>query len=91
MAKVTLYEDIEYGGDKLVLTKSDPNLDDRLLWLDFNDELSSFKVESGHVQFFSNSNYGGVASRVFNAGEKINWVENVGITNDSVSSVSVWG
>jgi hypothetical protein len=91
MAKVTLYEDIEYGGDKLVLTKSDPNLDDRPLWFDFNDELSSFKVESGHVRFYSSSNYGGVESRVFNAGEKINWVENVGITNDSVSSVSLWG
>jgi hypothetical protein len=52
MAKVTLYEDIEYGGDKLVLTKADGNLDDRLLWLDFYDELSFFKVESGHAQFF---------------------------------------
>lgn len=90
MAKVRLYEDIEFGGHEKVLTKSDKNLSERFWW-DFNDELSSFIVESGHAQFFSNSNYGGVASRVFNAGEKVHWVEAVGITNDSVSSVHIWG
>ena len=90
MAKVVLFEDINFGGDQKVLYTSDNNLDE-WGWWDFNDEVSSFIVEEGNAQFFSNPNYGGWASRDFGPGERVAWVEEVGIGNDSISSVELWG
>ena len=83
---VTIYEDIDFGGALQTFYYSDSNLVDD----GWNDYTSSFIVESGYVQFFEDINYGGEASDVFGPGS-YSWVEDVGIPNDSISSISIWG
>jgi hypothetical protein len=92
MAVVVLYEHSGFKGDQITLTGSDRNLNDNSGWFDWNpnDEISSFKVLSGYVQFHQHADYKGWESPVFGVGE-YRWVEAVGIGNDAISSVEVWG
>lgn len=85
MSEVVLFEHINFHGAHKHLYGSEPNLaapGDSF----FNDKTSSFVIVSGSWQFFRDINYSGPASNVFGPG-RYNWVESVGIPNDSVSSV----
>lgn len=85
MSQVILFEHKEMHGAHKHLFASEPNLnapDDNF----FNDRLSSFVIVSGQWQFFEHADYQGAASAVFGPGV-YHWVEDVGIKNDSVSSV----
>lgn len=85
MSGVILFEHINFRGGHKHVVASEPNLasaDDRF----FNDRISSFVIESGRWQFFRDVNFTGPSSNVFGPGQ-YNWVENVGIPNDSVSSL----
>jgi len=85
MAEIVLFEHSNFRGAHKHLYGSESNLDspdDKF----FNDKISSFVVLSGTWQFFRDINFAGPASNVFGPG-RFNWVEDVGIPNDSVSSV----
>jgi len=85
MAEIVLFEHANYHGAHKHLFASEANLnagDDNY----FNDKISSFVITSGTWQFFRDSNFVGPASNVLGPGN-YNWVESVGIPNDSVSSV----
>ena len=85
MSEVVLFEHANFHGAHKHLYGSESNLnasDDNF----FNDKISSFVVTSGSWQFFRDSNFSGPASNVFGVG-RFNWVETVGIPNDSISSV----
>ena len=85
MAEIILFEHINFHGAHKHLYGSESNLaagDDNF----FNDRLSSFVITSGTWQFFRDINFSGPASNVFGPG-RYNWVENIGIPNDTVSSI----
>ena len=85
MSEVVLFEHANFHGAHKHLYGSEPNLnagDDNY----FNDKISSFVITSGSWQFFRDANFAGPASNVFGVG-RFNWVETVGIPNDSISSV----
>jgi hypothetical protein len=85
MAEIILFQHINFRGAHKHLYGSEANLasgDDNT----FNDFVSSFVITSGTWQFFRDINFSGPASNVFGPG-RYNWVENIGIPNDSVSSV----
>lgn len=86
MAEIILFEHINFHGAHKHLFTSEPNLnasDDNF----FNDAVSSFVVVSGWWQFSRDADYNGPDSQWFGPGI-YNWVENVGVPNDSVSSVA---
>lgn len=85
MAEIVLFEHVNFRGAHKHLYGSESNLaasEDSF----FNDKTSSFVITSGSWQFFQDINFSGQASAVFGPG-RYNWVGNVGIPNDSVSSV----
>ncbi len=85
MSEIVLFEHVNFHGAHKHLFGSEPNLaapDDSYL----NDKISSFVIVAGTWQFFRDINYTGPASNVFGPGRYV-WVENVGIPNDSISSV----
>ncbi|HEX8988829.1 MAG TPA: beta/gamma crystallin-related protein [Rhodocyclaceae bacterium] len=85
MAEIVLFQHINFHGAHKHLFTSEPNLaarDDPY----FNDQISSFVIVSGSWQFYRDVNYSGPASNVFGPGV-YNWVENIGIPNDSISSI----
>lgn len=85
MAEIVLFQHINFRGGHKHLYGSENELnhrEDRSM----QDAVSSFVVVSGRWQFFRDSNFAGPASAVFGPG-RYNWVESVGIQNDSVSSV----
>jgi hypothetical protein len=85
MSEIVLFEHINFHGAHKHLFGSEHNLaasDDNF----FNDKISSFVILSGRWQFFRDINFTGQTSNVFGPG-RYNWVENVGIPNDSVSSI----
>lgn len=85
MSEIVLFEHANYHGTHKHLYGSESNLnagDDRV----FNDKVSSFVIREGMWQFFRDANFTGPASNILGPGN-YNWVENVGIPNDSVSSV----
>jgi Beta/Gamma crystallin len=87
MAEIILFEHINFHGAHKHLFTSEPNLnatDDHF----FNDAVSSFVVVSGQWQFSRDWYNNGPDSHVFGPG-LYSWVENVGIPNDSVSSVAL--
>jgi Beta/Gamma crystallin len=79
-AIVTLYNDINYGGDAL---GSDTEISD-LSFTAYNDQASSIYITQGTWAFYTDANYQG-SSVVLNPGA-YNWVENVGLPNDTISS-----
>lgn len=85
MSEIILFEHINFRGGHKHLYGSESNLassDDNF----FNDKTSSFVIKSGSWQFYRDINFTGPASNVFGPG-RYNWAENVGIPNDSISSV----
>jgi hypothetical protein len=85
MPEIILFQHINFRGAHKHLYGSETNLasaDDNF----FNDKISSFVITSGTWQFFRDINFLGPASGVFGPG-RYNWVETVGIPNDSISSV----
>ena len=85
MEELVLFEHPNFRGNHKHLYGSEPNLNDPQD-RSFNDKVSSFVIVAGTWQFFRDSNYSGPASNVFGPG-RYNWVENIGIPNDSISSV----
>jgi hypothetical protein len=85
LPEVVVYWDANWGGDNFRT-----NLDITYVGDDWNDQISSIIVVSGTWQFFENSNYGGVASKLLTPGY-YSFVENsdVNIANDSISSFKV--
>ncbi|MEH2361748.1 beta/gamma crystallin-related protein [Nostoc sp.] len=77
---VTLYNDVNYGGDAL---GSDTDISD-LSQTAYNDKASSIYITQGTWAFYTDANYQGT-SVALNPGA-YNWVENVGLPNDSISS-----
>jgi hypothetical protein len=86
MAEIILFEHIDFEGAHRHLFTSDDNLGS--LYDNFNDITSSFVVVSGEWQFSRDANYSGPDSNIFGPG-LYNWVEEVGIPNDSISSVAL--
>lgn len=90
MAEIVLFEHINFHGAHKHLFTSEPNLnaiDDNF----FNDAVFSFVVISGTWQFSRDANFAGPDSIPFGPGV-YNWVEDVGIPNDSISSAALlWG
>ncbi|WP_425147145.1 beta/gamma crystallin-related protein [Deinococcus sp.] len=85
MGHIILFEHANLHGAHKHLFGSEENLnadDDNF----FNDRVSSFVILEGHWQFFTNWRFKEPASNVFGPGV-YNWVEDVGIPNDSISSV----
>lgn len=85
MSEIILFEHSNFHGAHKHLYGDESNLaaaDDNF----FNDKVSSFVITSGSWQFFRDINFSGPASVVIGPG-RYNWVESVGIPNDSVSSV----
>ena len=85
MSELVLFEHRDFRGAHKHLYGSEPNLNHQYDNF-FNDKISSFVIVSGTWQFFRDVNYGPPASNVFGPG-RYNWVEYVGIPNDSVSSI----
>ena len=85
MGHIVLFEHRSLHGAHKHLFESEANLnasDDNF----FNDRVSSFVILEGRWQFFRDSNFHNPSSNVFGPGV-YNWVEDVGIPNDSISSV----
>ncbi len=58
---------------------------------DFNDVLSSFIILGGIWQFFENANYDSQTGPAAGLGPGFySWVGNVGMSNDTVSSLRLW-
>ena len=57
-------------------------------WGTWNDRASSFVIVSGNWQFFSDTNFGNPYGGTLGPGS-YPWVEDVGIANDTLSSVKV--
>jgi hypothetical protein len=78
-AKVILYEHINYGGEHL---NADSN--QKYVGNQWNDRISSIKIQSGTWRFYEDANYEG---RYWDLGPgTYSWVEDVGIPNDLISS-----
>jgi Beta/Gamma crystallin len=52
----------------------------------WNDQISSWKVDTGQWQFFEHAGYGGVATKVYGPGECLNCVQ-AGFSNKWISSI----
>ncbi|MBN4004292.1 beta/gamma crystallin-related protein [Nostoc sp. LPT] len=81
-AKVLLRENIDYGGKTFSATRSRPYVGD-----DFNDETSSIIITGGTWRFYADANYTG-SFKDLGPGY-YPWVENFGITNDTISSLKL--
>ena len=78
-AKVIVYEHINFGGGRLYASSNQQYVGDQ-----WNDKISSIKINSGTWRFYEHANYGG---RYWDLGPgKYSWVEDVGIPNDLISS-----
>jgi len=76
---VVLYNAVNFGGDSLTRYTSTPYVGDK-----FNDKASSIVITSGTWRFYDGANYTG-RSKELRPG-RYSWVENFGITNDTISS-----
>lgn len=76
---VELFEDINYGGDRWRTTLGYDYVGDK-----WNDKVSSIIISSGTWDFYADSYQRGF-HQVLGPGA-YPWVENVGISNDSISS-----
>lgn len=79
-AIVTLYNDINFGGDAL---GSDTEISD-MSFTAYNDLASSIVITEGTWAFYENANYQGISASL--GPGSYSWVENVGIPNDTISS-----
>ena len=88
MAKIILFEDVNFGGSALVVTVADPNLVPQ----NWNDKTSSLIVIDGQWALYEDINYGGTVWTVSAVGgptgdgtypDYADW----GGTNDSISSL----
>ena len=85
MAEIILFEHKNFHGAHKHLYDSENNMnaaDDSF----FNDKVSSFVITGGVWKFFRDANFTGPGSNSLGPG-RYNWVESVGIPNDSVSSI----
>jgi len=88
MAKIILFEDVNFGGSSLVVTVADPDLVPQ----GWNDKTSSLIVVDGQWTLYEDTNYGGKSWTVSSVGgptadgtypDYSDW----GGTNDSISSL----
>ncbi len=82
MALIRLYSLPDWKGDNVELTGEVRNLRD----YNFNDKLQSFEVVDGNWQLYEHSDFQNSAGHAFGPG-KVNWVEAVGISKNSISSL----
>ncbi|MBE9107534.1 beta/gamma crystallin family protein [Nostoc cf. edaphicum LEGE 07299] len=81
-AQVLLRKDIDFRGETFSATRSRSYVGD-----DFNDETSSIIITGGTWRFYEDANYTG-SSKQLGPGY-YSWVENFGITNDTISSIKL--
>lgn len=81
MAAVVLYNDINFGGDSL---GSDGDIFD-LSATNYNDQASSIVIHEGTWTFCTDADMQGTC-QVLGPGN-YGWVEDVGIPNDTISSL----
>ena len=91
---VTLYEHINYGGASLTLSHDEDELSDhQLFWIfsNWNDKTSSIVVAGNGpddgATFYTDNDYRG--DSVYLPPGDYNWVEALGIPNDSISSLDL--
>jgi hypothetical protein len=90
MAKIILFENINFSGKSLTLTGSEPNLKSK----DFNDKVSSLIVRGGVWALYADSNYSGTQwtvslyDGVDDDGALANYIEWHG-ENDKISSIKL--
>jgi len=87
VAHVILFEHINFRGAHKHVFVEESNLaapDDNF----FNDRVSSFIILEGTWTFWRDINFSGPKSQPLGVGSFPSWVENVGIPNDSISSLS---
>jgi hypothetical protein len=87
--EVILYWDADFGGESWRT-----NLNYSYVGDHWNDQTSSIIVVSGTWQFWRDANFQGIGDNPWILGPGYyNWVENVGIPNDTISSFAVnnWG
>lgn len=82
MAHIRLYALPDWKGESKDFTGPTSNVGE-----DFNDKTQSFEVISGTWQLYGDADFRNPAGRTFGPGEKVNWVESVGISADSISSL----
>ena len=77
---VILFADVDFHGAHKHVSTAVPFLDD------FNDVTSSFIILSGNWAFYIDANFQNQEGNVFGPGA-YHWVEEVRITNDTISSL----
>lgn len=98
MAEIIIYVDINFGGlhthifdtvaDFTALSLTGVNTGISAEGFTWNDIVSSFVIVSGQWQFFKDTNFGFQQGNPAGLGPGLYpWVEQVGIDNDSLSSV----
>jgi len=82
MAKITIYKDINFGGQSWEYNDSKSNLKDD----GFGDKVSSCKVEDGRWILYKDSNYGGNDCRILDPGEYADF-HAMGLSDNSLDSL----
>ncbi len=82
--KVTLYENIGFGGQSKTITGDTSSLPD------FNDKTSSIVIEAASAPvFYSDANFAGKSITLSEGSYNMNDLESRGLSNDTLSSVRV--
>ncbi|HWD39885.1 MAG TPA: peptidase inhibitor family I36 protein [Fimbriimonas sp.] len=77
---ITVYEDIDYGGNAWRTSFAYSYVGD-----DWNDKISSFVIHAGYFQFYADANFITPVGGLLGPGY-YHWVADVGIPNDVISS-----
>src|SRR5450631_1421424 len=92
MARIKVWDEIHFAGYATQFTDSVPDLTAEngrgsiAGSENWNDQISSWKVDTGQWQFFEHAGYGGVATKVYGPGECLNCVQ-AGFSNKWISSI----
>ena len=91
MATITVWDDINFGGYATEFRDSVPNLSAESgrgpgVGKNWNDKISSWKIDTGQWQFFEHAGYGGVATKVYGRGACLNCAH-AGFSNKWISSI----
>ena len=92
MGRIKVWDEINFGGYATEFTDSVHNLSTEsgrgpLIGSEhWNDQISSWRVDTGQWQFFEHAGYGGVATKVYGPGECLNCAQ-AGFSNKWISSI----
>ncbi len=82
MAKITLYQDYEFGGNSITLETAISDLST----YDFNDHVSSLIIEEGEWNFYRDIDFTEDYGITLGPGE-YPYIDEMGIDNDDLSSL----